>query len=335
MLAKKKNKLVFVYTGMGPQWWAMGRELYNKEPVYRQTIQRCDEIFQTISGWSIKAEMLASEAASRMSETGIAQPANFLIQAGLTELWKEWGITPDAVVGHSVGEVTAAYVAGAISLKDGLAICFHRSRLQQSLAGQGAGMVAANLTDKAAAALFKERGLRLTIAAINCSTSITISGDLKELHVLSDILKEKDVTHRFLRVEVAYHSKQMDFIKHEFLNALKGLNPSLPRVSLYSSVMGKCADGVVLDAEYWWKNIRRPVHFKKAVDSLLAKGHYHFLEIGPHPVLRQFIDCELKARKKAGVLLYSLRRKKADLETMRVSLDKLEELGYPIVRHYN
>jgi acyl transferase domain-containing protein len=323
-----KKKLVFVYTGMGPQWWAMGRDLYNKEPVFKRAVESGDEVFTAIAGWSVKSELLASEESSRMSETSVAQPANFVIQVALTELWRQWGIVPDAIVGHSVGEVTAAYAAGAISLHDGLAICFHRSRLQQSLARQGGGMVAAAMTPKAASALFRERSLDLTIAAINSSKSLTVSGELKQLHVLCDILKEQNTTHRFLRVEIAYHSPQMDSIKKDFLKALNDLSPRPPRIPLYSSVLGKRVDGVALDAAYWWKNIRRPVHFKQAMDSLISDGYFDFLEIGPHPVLHQAIEAGLSEHGKEGAVLYTLRRKKPELETIYASLGKLREMGY-------
>ena len=136
-LPNDELKLVFVYSGMGPQWWAMGRELIEKEPIFAQTINEIDVGFKKYASWSLIGEFRADEDSSRIKETQIAQPAIFAHQIALTALWESWGIKPDAVVGHSVGEIAAAYIAGALSLEDAIKISFHRSRLQHSLAGKG------------------------------------------------------------------------------------------------------------------------------------------------------------------------------------------------------
>lgn len=137
-LPQEGRKIVFVCTGMGPQWWAMGRELINQE-IFRQTLEECDAIFKRYFGWSLLTELKRDENQSRIGETQVAQPTTFALQAALAALLKSWGIKPDAVVGHSVGEIAAAYIAGALSLEDALLVGYHRSRLQQTLARNNAG----------------------------------------------------------------------------------------------------------------------------------------------------------------------------------------------------
>ena len=140
-----KRKPVFVFTGMGPQWWGMGQELYQSEPIYRQAVEEADAVFQQISGFSALKEMLKSEADARMSDTRIAQPANFLIQIGIYAVLKAAGVEPGAVIGHSVGELGSAYAAGTLTLRDAMLVCFHRSQMQATCAGTG-GMMAVGLS---------------------------------------------------------------------------------------------------------------------------------------------------------------------------------------------
>jgi acyl transferase domain-containing protein len=130
-------KIAFVFSGQGPQWWAMGRELLETEPVFREVIERCDSLLRPYAGWSLLDELMADEAHSRLDQTEVAQPAIFALQAALTALWRSWGIAPDAVVGHSIGEVTAAYAAGVLSLEDAIRVVYHRARLMQADTGNG------------------------------------------------------------------------------------------------------------------------------------------------------------------------------------------------------
>ena len=134
------RKPVFVFTGMGPQWWGMGQELYRNEPIYREAVDEADAVFQSIAGFSALAEMLTTEELSKVSDTRIAQPANFLIQIGLLAMLRAAGVEPGAVVGHSVGELGSAYAAGVLNLRDAMTVCFHRSQLQATCAGTGAMM---------------------------------------------------------------------------------------------------------------------------------------------------------------------------------------------------
>lgn len=302
----ERPRLAFVYTGMGPQWWAMGRQLLAAEPVFRAAVERCDAIFRDLAGWSILAELTAGEASSKIDETRVAQPAILAIQVGLTELWRSWGIRPDAIVGHSVGEAAAAYASGALSLEDAVTVIYQRSRLQQTTAGTGV-MLAVGISQAEAESLVAPLSDQVAIGAINSPASLTLAGDREALEQIAATLTAQQRFNRFLQVEVPYHSPKMDPIRDELLSSLGGLRPRAASIPLYSTVTGALIDGATLTAEYWWRNVRQPVRFADAAAALIASGHSCFLEIGPKPVLaRNLNDC-LQAAGAQGTTIASLR----------------------------
>lgn len=319
---------VFVCTGMGSQWWGMGQQLYKKEAAYRETVQECNAIFQKIAGWSILDEMNKDEASSQMEKTAIAQPANFVIQAGLFALWKSWGVRPAAIVGHSVGEVAAAYLSGALSLEDAMLVSYHRSRLQQTTAGRGK-MLAIGLPETQAADLIGKIK-NVSIAAINSPSSVTLAGEESALLKVSDKCSKQEIFNKMLRVEVAYHSYQMDPIKDELLDVLSGVTPKNATIPMYSTVEGKLMVGTELDASYWWQNVRQPVRFAKVTAAIIDDGYKTFLEVGPHPVLKPSISEVLAAKEKKGQLLMSLRRNEPEVLTVYAALGAMFGLGYAI-----
>lgn len=320
------NRPVFVYTGMGPQWWAMGRELYDTEPVFRDMAERCDAIFTGIAGWSILQEMLADESASRMQETLIAQPANFVLQAALTALWRARGIEPAAVVGHSVGEVTAAYVAGVLSLEDALQVSYHRSQIQQQAAGMGK-MLAVGMGAERGVELLKSTHGLVSIAAINSPETVTLAGEAASLDTITAYLTSIGEFNRMLQVEVPYHSHYMEQLKPAVREALASLRPGLPAMTLYSTVTGERVESVTYDAEYWCDNIREPVYFAKAMHSLLRDGHRVFLEIGPHPVLSTAIRECCRAQGITPLTFTSMKRGQPERRTFALALAELYTAG--------
>ncbi|NOX92214.1 MAG: SDR family NAD(P)-dependent oxidoreductase [Gammaproteobacteria bacterium] len=321
------KKAVFVMTGMGPQWWNMGQELFNNEPVFKAMAEKCDAVFKIISGWSILDEMQREEVDSRMAETCIAQPANFVLQVSLFELWCSKGFTPSAIVGHSVGEVSAAYVSGVLSLEDALRVSFERSRLQQTMAGRGR-MLAVSLSPDAAEAYIQQYDKNIiSFAAINSLSSVTLSGDTYALEEISQQLTERDIFNRFLRVEIAYHSPVMIELYGEIMENLKGIQPQLPSIPLYSTVTGQRVDRVLYDAEYWYQNIRRPVYFADTISEIINDGHQLFLEVGPHPVLGSSIHEMLNHNKQRGHVVASLKRKQPECETFCQALAELYCVG--------
>ncbi|MFL9961035.1 SDR family NAD(P)-dependent oxidoreductase [Paraburkholderia sediminicola] len=303
---------VWVFTGMGPQWWAMGQHLYRDEPVYSAAVDHADRIFLRIAGFSILAEMLKSKAESRMTQTIYAQSANFMIQWGIVAVLRAAGITPGAVVGHSVGEVTAACVSGALSLEDALRVSYERSRLQARTAGSGSMLAVGGLDREGAAALLQPFEGRVEIAALNGPGTLTLSGETAVIEALAAELGAREIFHRVLNVEVPYHSYLMDPILDELASSLSAIVPCEPQVPMYSTVTGRRAQGPSFGASYWPHNVRQPVAFADAVQSLLDDGFTAFVEIGPHPVLSSALrDCA-KARAKEIRLVETLRRNEAE-----------------------
>jgi len=324
-----RPRLVFVFSGMGPQWWAMGRELLEQEPVFREAVERCDELLRQYAGWSLLEELRADESRSRMGEAEIAQPANFALQVALAALWRSRGVEPDAIIGHSAGEVAAAYVAGALSLEEAVRVIFHRSRLQQRATGKGK-MAAVSLSLAEGLRALEGYQDRLSVAAINSPKAITLSGDADALAEVIHSLEQRQVFCRLLQVAVPYHSPHMDPLEDELRRSLQGLEVRPTLIPLVSTVTGKMATAQDFDAEYWWQNVRHPVYFADAMDRLISNGADLFLELSPHPVLAGTIsECLLTNGQKSAVLP-SLRRQEAEREQMLGSLGALHTLGYPV-----
>jgi acyl transferase domain-containing protein/acyl carrier protein len=318
--------LVFVYTGMGPQWWGMGQELIRAGGVVTDTISEIDGIFQNLAGWSLVEAMMAPEGASRMAHTDLAQPANFAIQAGLTRLWESYGIRPAAVVGHSVGEVASAYAAGVYTLEEAILVSYQRSRLQQSMAGRGA-MLAAGIPESEAEKLI-EGYPGVSVAAVNSFSAVTLSGDEAQLKEIAGLLEAREIFHKFLRVEVAYHSPQMDPLEDELLSCLAGLQPKPATLPLYSTAYGKIVPGDEWTAAYWWRNVRQPVHFAAAAEALMKDGFADFLEVGPHPVLGNSLkECAAALDQKIHCFP-SLRRAEPEHPRLLLTLGELYCAGY-------
>jgi acyl transferase domain-containing protein/NADPH:quinone reductase-like Zn-dependent oxidoreductase/acyl carrier protein len=318
---------VFVFSGMGPQWWGMGQSLLETEPVFRAAANACDEAFRAVAGWSVLDEMRRPQALSRMSETRIAQPANFLLQISLAALLADLGVEPCAIVGHSVGEVAAAYVAGALDLADAVRVVFHRSRLQQLTAGSGTMLAVGLGADEARRQLDGYADV-VSIGAVNSARSVTLAGSESALRAIAQALESAGVFHRFLQVEVPYHSPLMDPLRAELLAALDGLHPKRPRIALYSTVSGaRWDDADRHDGPYWFRNLRDPVLFAAALDALVADGERLFAEIGPHPVLSSSIRDGLSARGVAGDAIYSLHRKEVEAERVLGIVAELYALG--------
>jgi acyl transferase domain-containing protein/NADPH:quinone reductase-like Zn-dependent oxidoreductase/acyl carrier protein len=324
-----RPRIAFVCSGQGPQWWAMGRELLHQEPVFRSVIERCDAIMRELGAWSLIEELGRGESASRMEATSIAQPCLFALQVGLAALWASWGVTPAALVGHSVGEVAAAFLAGGLGLEDAVRIIYERGRCMELAPARG-GMLAAALSPDEAERLIAEYGQHVCLAAVNSPGSVTISGELEPLQEIAQRLSQREVFHRFLRVEYAFHSALMDPIRDELTAALVGIQPRAAGLPLVSTVSGRLAPGPHLDPEYWWQNVRRTVQFAAGIERVIELECDAVVELGPHPVLASAVsECYAQRGKRAAVLP-SLRRGCAERVTMLRSLGELYTLGCPI-----
>ncbi|MDO6423884.1 hybrid non-ribosomal peptide synthetase/type I polyketide synthase [Saccharophagus degradans] len=323
------KKLVWVFTGMGPQWWGMGKQLFEQEPVYRKVIEACDKEMRKHADWSLIEELNKSEDESNMADTWLAQPANFALQIALAAMWRAQGIEPDAIVGHSAGEAAAFYEAGVYSLEDAVAVIIHRSRLQHKLNNTG-GMLAVSLTEQDALARIKAYGNKVSIAAINSPTAMTLAGDVDALQEVEQSLKQAEIFCKFLAVNVPYHSAKMDVIKDELFKELATIRPKQTKLPLYLTGRNAKAEGPELDAAYWWDNVRYSVRFKDAIDNIAKDGFSLFLEIGPHPVLtHSVLEC-LAARQITGNIVPSIRRLEDEPARFMQSLAMLHNLGLKI-----
>jgi acyl transferase domain-containing protein/acyl-CoA synthetase (AMP-forming)/AMP-acid ligase II/acyl carrier protein len=317
---------VWVFAGQGPQWWGMGRRLLDREPAFRSAIEECDAVSRLLAGWSLVEELRNQNDRARLDDTDRVQPVLFALQVGLAALWRSWGVEPAAVVGHSLGEAAAAYVAGALSLSDAVQVVYHRARLQHRLSGQGK-MAAVGLTAEESAAALRGYEGRLALAAINGPRAAVWSGEPAALEEALKPLAARDVFHRMLRGRVAFHSPQMEPLRSELTSALSRITPNPATIPFYSTVTGGPIDGATLDADYWGRNLREPVQFAAAADALIAAGFDLFLELSPHPVLAEPLHQCLRHRKAAGVVVPSLRRGEDDRTALLAAVGGLYAAG--------
>jgi acyl transferase domain-containing protein/NADPH:quinone reductase-like Zn-dependent oxidoreductase/acyl carrier protein len=283
----------FIYSGNGSVWEGMGKRLMAEEPVFSGAVLEVDEIFRQRAGYSLQDELAGKNGPGRFDYTEVAQPALFALQVGVTRMLRQRGITPAAVAGHSVGEIAAAWAAGALSLEQAVRVIYERSRLQGATKGRG-GMTAVGLDESSVRELLEQAGLSriLAVAGVNSASSVTISGDVSALEILEAALAGRKLTYKRLDLDYAFHSPAMDPIEPDLLASLADLSPGEPRIPFHSSVKGGRLNGTALRAEYWWRNIREPVLFEKAIKSILAQGVRVFAEIGPHALLRgNIVSC--------------------------------------------
>ncbi|MDT0441397.1 type I polyketide synthase [Streptomyces johnsoniae] len=312
----------FVFSGQGGQWAGMGLRLRAAEPAFREALDRCDALIREAAGWSVVEELSADGDASRLADTEIAQPVVFAVQVALAALWRSWGVEPSAVVGHSMGEIAAAHVAGALDLADAVRIAVLRGRLLQRAAGQGL-MAAVALPEEETERRLAPYGERLCVAAANAQGSTVVAGEPDAVEEFTAALKAEGLTCRTLPGGYAFHSPQMAPFEPELVGLLDGLAPREPRVRIVTTTPG---DGR-FDAAHWGRNVRRPVRFAGAVAELLDAGHRTFVELGPHPVLAQPLTQSLEAAGLDGTVVPSLRRDTDDVDTARASLAALFTAG--------
>ncbi|UQA57020.1 type I polyketide synthase [Polyangium aurulentum] len=328
-VSESRRRVVFVFPGQGSQWAGMGRALLQSSPVFREAMEWCAEAMRPHVGWALLDVLTQEGGRAALENIDVIQPALFAMEVSLAALWRSWGVECDAVVGHSMGEVAAAHVAGALSLEDAARIICQRSRLLRRMSGQGA-MALVELSPEEAEAAIGARASRVSVAASNSPRSTVIAGDRAAIEEILAPLERRGVFCRWVKVDVASHSPQMDALLGELRQTLRGLAPRPARVPVYSTVTGEVSDGSDFDADYWARNLRAPVRFSTAVQKLLESGQDIFVEISPHPILLPSIEETFRHAGREGAALPSLRSEGGERDAMLNSLGALYALGYPV-----
>lgn len=318
----------FIYSGMGAQWKTMGQLLFRNNELFRRKVEELDPTIKDHTGLSVVEEILRDSASSRTNTPWIGHPVTFAIQMGITSLLASWGITPDAVLGHSGGEVAAAYTAGVLTLEDSARLLGAHGWVMQQVEGTGRMLFVA-LPFMETEALIVHNQLPLSIAAVNGPHSTVVSG-LAGTDELAAILAGQGVFHRILNTDVAFHSPQVDPALKEFLISLDGVLPLVPRIPLYSSLRGAKASPEDFTATYWVRHIREPVLFAPAIAAMLKDGQSHFLEISTHSLLQTALaECFTEF----GCTAYStgtMERDSGTLDDLLRTLIALEKSGVPV-----
>nr|AXL06511.1 polyketide synthase [uncultured bacterium] len=318
------GKVVWVFPGQGSQWAGMGRELLDSSPVFAERIAECAAALEPWVDWSLIDVLRGETEPELMERVDVLQPASFAVMVGLAAVWASVGVKPDAVLGHSQGEIAAACVAGALSLEDAARVVALRSQaIAKDLAGRG-GMASVALTADEAVARLERWADRVEVAAVNGPSSVVIAGDAQALDEALEVLSGEGVRVRRVAVDYASHTRHVEDLRETLAEALAEVSAPAPKVPFYSTVTGTWVeDADVLDGGYWYRNLRGQVGFGPAVADLLEQGHGVFVEVSAHPVLVQPITETVDNSDTDAVVTGSLRREDGGLRRLLASMAEL------------
>jgi len=309
---RQAPRLAFVYSGQGSQWLGMGRGLLS-DPTFSAFVDECELDYRKVAGWSLRSAL--QDEKTSMDETAVVQPMIFAIQAGLTRMLEAWGVEPEVVIGHSVGEVTSAWASGALDLAEAIHLVVHRGRLMDRESSKGR-MISVSATAQEIS-IYLQPGV--CVGAVNSPGTVVLSGEHEAVEKVNQRLRNAGFECSDVKVEYAFHSAQLDVIEAELRSVLQDLKSRPLRRKLISTVTGQAIDKV--DADHWWHNVRSPVRFSDAVASALADGTTVFLEVGGHPVLGAAIG------ESGGRAVATLRRNQPEWRTFLQALGELYCLG--------
>ena len=300
------RRLIFVYSGQGGQWPRMGAQLLEQEPSFAAAVEECAQLVERHAGWSVLDALRADARDSRFGDTEIAQPTLLALQVGLTELWRSWGVVPDAVVGHSVGEVAAAYAAGALGLEDAVRIVVARGRAMQPVKGRGR-MAALGLAADLVEELLEPYRGRVSIAGENGPQTTIVSGDTDAVEDVLAAAAEHGIFHRALPGTYAFHSEQMASVAPILEAELAALDVHTPRIPIFSTVTGGPAGADDFGGPHWARQVTERVRFATALRAAGGTAHDTAVEIGPGAVLGASIAQTLGRDSGEATVLASLR----------------------------
>jgi acyl transferase domain-containing protein/NADPH:quinone reductase-like Zn-dependent oxidoreductase/acyl carrier protein/NADP-dependent 3-hydroxy acid dehydrogenase YdfG len=321
---------VFAFPGQGSQWAGMAAGLLGSDAVFDASVCACAEAFGRYTDWSLTDILRGDPVGPPLDRVDITQPALFTMMVSLAAMWRARGVEPAAVVGHSQGEVAAAYVAGALSLDDAARIIALRSRALLGLAGQGA-MAAVSLSADDLRGRLRAVGSRLEVAAVNSPASATVGGEPAALEeFLATLSAEKVRFRRLPGVTNAGHSAQIEPLREHLLEVLARVTPQPSAIPFYSTVTGERLDTLGLDGAYWWRNAREPVLFEMASRALLNAGHQIFIEVSPHPLLHAALAETITSAEVEAVVLGTLRREEEPGRRFLAALGEAYRHGCPV-----
>ncbi|MGB3437611.1 MAG: acyltransferase domain-containing protein [Actinophytocola sp.] len=322
--AAERPKIVFVYPGQGSQWPGMARELLASDKAFADRLAECDRAVLAEVGWSPIEHLMSGTEATTMDRV---QPVLWAVQVALAELWRDWGVEPDLVIGHSMGEIAAAVTAGALTVAEGAAVICRRSALLAARDTPGE-MWAVQLGESAARAAIGEHADRVWVGVVNSRSATVLSGDPDALAEIITTLREDGVFCRQVQVDYASHAPHVEPIRPQLVGALADLRPRAGRVPIHSTALDHTVDGAGFDAEYWADNLILPVRFEAAVGAALAaRAPTVFVEISPHPILNLAIEDGIADAFAEATVVASLRRDEPEHTAMLAGLAAVYAAG--------
>ncbi|MFF8479234.1 SDR family NAD(P)-dependent oxidoreductase [Streptomyces sp. NPDC015414] len=316
--------VVFVFPGQGSQWLGMGRELMDSSPAFATEMARCAEAFTEFVDWSLLDVLHGTPGTPDIDRVDILQPVLFAIMVSLAALWRSFGVVPDAVIGHSQGEIAAAYVAGALTLQDAARVVLLRSIALTEVAGTGT-MVSV-MAPVAAVRAGLTGAKTLAVAAVNNPSTTVVSGAHDEIDAFLADCEDAGIRYRRIAVDYPSHSPQMESLRERLLKALADVTPRSSKIPYYSTVTGAALDTAALTGTYWYESVRRTVRFEEATRAALRDGHAHLVEISPHPVLTVGVE-EICESAGPATIVGTLRRDAGDLDQFVRSAAALHTSG--------
>lgn len=328
--AQPVGRTVLVFPGQGSQWLGMGAQLLDSSTIFAEQMHRCGKALGEHVEWSLIDVIRGAPGAPGFDRVDVVQPVLWAVMVSLAELWRSVGVIPDAVIGHSQGEIAAACVSGALTLEEGARVVALRSQLLVTLSGAGA-MVSLACGLSRAQELLAHWGDQLSVAAINGASSVVVSGQIDAVEELLTRSEAADVRARRIEVDYASHSAQVDVIREPLALALAGINPRSSPVAFFSTTTGELIDTAGLTADYWFQSIRRTVQFECAVRNAQDAGYRVFIESSPHPVLIASVEATCSDRNaRAAITIPTLGRDDGGLDRFWLSVGQAHVAGLAV-----
>ncbi|MFD6394889.1 beta-ketoacyl synthase N-terminal-like domain-containing protein, partial [Nocardia sp. NPDC060259] len=333
--ARRGGGVVFVYPGIGAEWPGMAEGLLESSPVFEAEVRGCDEALMPIVGWSIMDVLRGAPGAPALERQDVIQPVSFAMSAGLTALWRDAGVEPDAVLGYSLGEIPAAYASGGLSLPDSMRTVAHFSLEVAAFVGQGAMLNVAVSATEIGPYLDRAPG-RVEVVGFNGPHATVISGDPDAVIAVRAELEHEGIRSQVVPLGVAAHTSRLSVVRDSLMKSLEPIRPRVSRVPFCSTVIGDVCDTERLGGDYWSRNLRDVVRFDEAMHNMLGYGYRHFLEPSPRPALATAMHSIFEASGTDAVALGTLRRDGGQLETFLAAVARAYVEGVPVdwTRHF-